>query len=316
MNQLELNDATKCYICDFQISINFKNVMHQVSRYTGTPVGSILSKFVDEDLKKQRLDQCTILCQSCLDKIDEYDLAIVTAERVETELKQLFVSTVNKYQHIILEVSENENVISSENELIELNAQLADIIDHTNKQNDLSQMDEEIDFKYSDTLHLDVKLSKPKLKRKSEHQIRKDEDDQDGLYSEFGERKKQIHTEELQKTPTKSTKTISSKSLYYCDKCTCKFTNKLDLKNHLKKHEPSEKQICDICGLSYKSKAALDIHVGLHKGKSPHECALCGKHFTQKGALVRHMPLHTGEKPYQVSSILRLPKEIYYQSST
>lgn len=84
----------KCFVCNSNTIIYCENVFTLRSCHTDTPVMEILKKFA-EDLEmdtawhKNRKCALTIICQMCMIKINEYDLACMTAKAMESQLKDL-----------------------------------------------------------------------------------------------------------------------------------------------------------------------------------------------------------------------------------
>lgn len=283
-----MSEAGRCYVCDNTVKNDMEDGFLQVTRYSGTPVCQFLEKFVGHVLVSR--SQRDVWCPSCLDKIDCYDQAIVTAKQVETELLELFANTVNSYA-----TADVSNSVVGLNIINISNAEKNEY----NDNNDIlfeEHLEEEagISDSQDDEYVLPIaQLKKEKQTSKPKQQNRKKEASTDG----------RLQKQKLPVRHSIHSKTNVDKAdvdSYKCERCNLKFEDKVYYKSHLKSHDATDKQVCDICGQTYKSKAALDIHVGLHKGVSPHECEMCGKKFTQRGALVRHMPIHTGERPYQV----------------
>lgn len=83
----------KCFICDTKTLIYCENIITIRSCHTDTPVMDILKKFakdleMDTILPKNRY-KSTVICQLCMIKINEYDLACMTAKQMEKQLKEL-----------------------------------------------------------------------------------------------------------------------------------------------------------------------------------------------------------------------------------
>lgn len=83
----------KCFICDTKSIIYCENVYTLRTCHTDTPVMEILKKFAEElDItigQQTRKSTDPIICQMCMIKINEYDLACMTAKAMESQLKDL-----------------------------------------------------------------------------------------------------------------------------------------------------------------------------------------------------------------------------------
>lgn len=85
--------SPKCFICDTKTIIYCENVFTIRSCHTDTPVMDFLKKFAKElemttNLAKNRHGS-TVICQMCMIKINEYDLACMTARQMKNQLKDL-----------------------------------------------------------------------------------------------------------------------------------------------------------------------------------------------------------------------------------
>ena len=78
-----------------------------------------------------------------------------------------------------------------------------------------------------------------------------------------------------------------------CDKCSFVTTSKAALDEHVKKHDPSMRQICDICGFVSNSteRSAIKSHKAFHHDPVLLPCTLCDKKFNAM-ALKDHMKTH------------------------
>lgn len=82
----------KCFICNNKTIIYSENIYLLRSCHTDTPIIEFLKKFADE-LEMSTIwptsSKSTIICQVCMIKINEYDLACMTAKTMESQLKEL-----------------------------------------------------------------------------------------------------------------------------------------------------------------------------------------------------------------------------------
>lgn len=86
-----------CNICDTASFFYCKNITKLRSKHSDTLICDFIKKFLGSELSEQRevelLNADGVVCAECLSKIDEYDLACVTAERVEKELREVLLQT-------------------------------------------------------------------------------------------------------------------------------------------------------------------------------------------------------------------------------
>ncbi|XP_074533515.1 uncharacterized protein LOC141796354 [Halichoeres trimaculatus] len=85
---------------------------------------------------------------------------------------------------------------------------------------------------------------------------------------------------------------------FNCDFCDKTFTEKAYLKRHMRNHTGQKPFNCPICGRGFSANIDLTRHVRTHTGEKPFSCSSCGKVFSQHENLRRHERTHTGEKPF------------------
>ncbi|XP_034541040.1 oocyte zinc finger protein XlCOF22-like [Notolabrus celidotus] len=85
---------------------------------------------------------------------------------------------------------------------------------------------------------------------------------------------------------------------FNCDFCDKTFTEKAYLKRHMRNHTGQKPFNCPICERGFSGNIDLTRHVRTHTGEKPFSCSCCGKVFSQHENLRRHERTHTGEKPF------------------
>lgn len=89
-------DTQECYVCNQLAIIKQQKSIHVPSKYSKTPISEFIRRLLDAT-KPTRFSENDTVCEKCLKKFDEYDLACVTVKRVEAELKQTLTSTEQIY---------------------------------------------------------------------------------------------------------------------------------------------------------------------------------------------------------------------------
>lgn len=100
-----------CFICNELTRIcESKHIYHE-SSYSETSISSFIKKF-SENEQLTRFSENDIVCDDCWRKIEKYDLACVTAEQVEFELRSALLATEQIYQkEEIVEFLEDDDEI-------------------------------------------------------------------------------------------------------------------------------------------------------------------------------------------------------------
>ncbi|VDI27651.1 Hypothetical predicted protein [Mytilus galloprovincialis] len=93
-----------------------------------------------------------------------------------------------------------------------------------------------------------------------------------------------------------STDDYTEKTLFLCDTCLQPFTNKANLRKHMRIHDKIKPYKCDICGWAFAMKQNMQFHRRIHTGERPHQCSVCGKTFNRSHHVVRHMAIHSASK--------------------
>lgn len=110
----------KCLICNNTSIIYCENVPTLRSCHTDTPIVDILQKFADElemdtIWRTSRKHAKMIICQTCMIKINEYDLACMNAKSMESQLKEL-LQRQEEFDDKDSDIDYNPEVVFSDDE--------------------------------------------------------------------------------------------------------------------------------------------------------------------------------------------------------
>ncbi|CAK8686267.1 unnamed protein product [Clavelina lepadiformis] len=94
-------------------------------------------------------------------------------------------------------------------------------------------------------------------------------------------------------------KTHMSIQLYQCRVCCKSFSRNNTLKEHMRVHTGERPYQCKVCCKSFSRNSHLQLHMKVHTGERPYQCVVCCKSFSRNSDLKQHMKVHTGERPYQ-----------------
>jgi len=76
---------------------------------------------------------------------------------------------------------------------------------------------------------------------------------------------------------------------FVCNRCTCGFSTKDELKNHLCNYADPKPFHCDICMKGFSTKSNMQRHRNIHTKEKVFQCTHCNKKFYDSGNLKRHI---------------------------
>lgn len=144
-------DPQVCYICAMTSVFYSRNLFKTKSKHSETRIYDFICKFlgkIPSVRQRQRqsssstiVDNDDCVCVECLGKIDEYDLATITSQRVESELRGLLLhaeSSVNQ----VLKGSDGDAATIDNNDLLEPSIETIEMLDQFKVENSCNESNE------------------------------------------------------------------------------------------------------------------------------------------------------------------------------
>lgn len=79
-------DMERCYVCRENVDSEDLDAIHIAAKYTRTPISALIQDLLQADEPSQFAVNDSI-CSRCLRKFNQYDLARLTVQRVEADLR-------------------------------------------------------------------------------------------------------------------------------------------------------------------------------------------------------------------------------------
>lgn len=89
-------EKEECRVCNNLVEITSVESIFVTSKYTKTPIPDLIQSLLDAD-ESNRFNANDGVCQQCLHKFNQYDLACITVKRVAAELKNILIITEPAY---------------------------------------------------------------------------------------------------------------------------------------------------------------------------------------------------------------------------
>jgi len=94
----------------------------------------------------------------------------------------------------------------------------------------------------------------------------------------------------------KNSNLCAKENKFKCEYCDRKYSQKCDLKKHIRVHTGETHYKCEYCVKIFENSSNLKMHVRVHTNERPYKCEYCNKKFKTNGCLKDHIIIHTNER--------------------
>ncbi|XP_070507913.1 zinc finger protein OZF-like [Chironomus tepperi] len=255
---------TTCYICG-NLSTEYVNIPGVRAQHSGKMLRELV-----ESISGYMIEMSDIICNFCVQKLNDFDKFSLKAEQIQSELKMLMHNKI----YIKQEPKEELDDVSIGSYETEMNTDNEDAVNEV--------VSTDVDKKpVNMSAHFDWNSTKDNEELKKRNL---------SMFEDLKSRpKKRIKNEKSQKTTPKKKK---NDVVYQCTfpPCDRRFPTKTRLLNHLQLHSTDRPFQCSFCGKFYKTKDCLRSHQRVvHRNADLRViCDTCGLAFTRKPSLERH----------------------------
>lgn len=92
--------------------------------------------------------------------------------------------------------------------------------------------------------------------------------------------------------------------------CNKTFTTQGHLTDHMRRHSGERPFKCNYCDQAFMRSSTLKIHLRRHTGEKPYLCDTCGKRFSESGNLKTHIKTHVIIKKYNYYQVNKKKKSL------
>lgn len=239
-----------------------------------------------------------MLCDKCVDKINEYDLACSTAERVAKEMCEILRRVEHSLENQIdSNHSENVNIFEVKQEITEIKV-------------DYSLGDESLDgnsFVAFD--HTSIDKSDSDTEETESNMMKNAGNDLNSFKSKLETKNRPFSIKNDKSISiTNQKRDFPENKNLQCEICEKNFSRKKNLAQHMRLHtDQNVKMTCEICGKEFIYKWSLKVHMQTHANFKEYSCE-CGKRFNRRDKMLEHRKTHDKTKervvkkdPYECS---------------
>lgn len=135
-----------CFICDNTTNEPLINLYTGQTKYSSTPIYDLVWKFMNNQ-PSERIQINDVICSNlpgicieCFDQINEYDLAIVSSERLEEQIREKLSQTESQYLEN-KNAATNQEIQQSQAELEDSETIFQDVESNESNEKDLQDID-------------------------------------------------------------------------------------------------------------------------------------------------------------------------------
>lgn len=300
-------EAAKCFICHNK-SINRIKITAE-SKHTKTRFSIFVQKFLNDN-KSERIVNDDLdgemLCDKCANKIDEYDWACSTAERVAKELCEI----LRKGKHTLGKQVDGNN--HSENvEILEVKPEITEVKVDCSLVDEFLDGNDFIDFDHTSTDKGDSDAEEKSLREKRSRQ-NSPKNEPNIMKNDSNSFNATLETKlspvSIKNDITNQKRNALENENFQCEICEKIFGRKKYLARHMRLHtNQNVKMTCEICGKEFIYKWSLKLHMQIHANFMEYSCE-CGKRFNRRDKMLEHRKTHdktkervTKKDPYECS---------------
>uniref|UniRef100_A0A6B2E5I3 Putative c2h2-type zn-finger protein n=1 Tax=Phlebotomus kandelakii TaxID=1109342 RepID=A0A6B2E5I3_9DIPT len=308
-------NSRKCYICTADTLYYWRNIFTLMTKHSDTPIYKILERITGMEFVQLEGSHNTVICHPCFLKIDEYDLAVKTVEKIELE----FISMLNrsdKDTEIIVEMIKNED------EIVEACFQES-LLFEKSLENVSGPEDRGVPVRNRSDRSESKKRGRPKKLLNVEEVMMETIEEiqeirEDKSLNNESEESHLVETYTLIEDVEGGSKLVRALPESHDEKNRIsrkpeihdlRIINEKDqrIKRTSKRGEklPNRQTLhpikCPKCSKDFLARSEFKLHLKTHEDDHRVICYICGATYKSKSALAIHMGMHNGVSPFECS---------------